>query len=314
LRQSTGLELLTAYLARFTPLDSLAHISFTGVEPAPLRSPLRTAAHLPVPSVRRSTDEEALDPLMSWMLSRAGLQPTAYRAAAMQRRVSACLRQLRVRSPESARELLERKPELLPLVLNTALIGVSEFFRDRPVFDYLRDWVLPALLETKDGLRVCSAGVSGGQEIYSVAILLAEAGVLENSRLIGVDCRPGAIARAREGSFGADDMAGVEAPRKEHFFQPTGVRWTALPVLKDRIEWRVEDLLNFEAGWTCDLILFRNVAIYFNEAHSHAVWTRLCDQLSDGGFLVTGKAEKPPTSLPLTRVAPSIYRKTLSEI
>lgn len=256
-------------------------------------------------------DKGASDPLISWVLERAGLQPGAYRAAAMQRRLSACLRQLKVPSTESARELLARKPDLVPVVLNTALIGVSEFFRDRPVFDYLKERVLPELLETKESLRVCSAGVSGGQELYSVAMLLAEAGMLANSRLLGLDCRASAIARAREGVFREDDMAGVETPRRERFFRQESGRWAVLPVLKDRIEWKVENLLTFEAGEPCDLVLFRNVAIYFTEAHSHSVWTRLCGQLADGGFLVTGKAERPPASLPLVRVAPSIYRKIL---
>lgn len=252
---------------------------------------------------------ETLEPLIAWMLEKGGVKPHAYRPSAMQRRVAACLRQLRVKTPGCARQLLERKPELLPFALNTALIGVSEFFRDQQVFDYVKASVLPELFKSNPGIRACSVGVSGGQEIYSLAILLAEAGALDDSELVGIDCRTDAITRAQRGIFNAEDMAGVEPARRERFFKPAGENWAVLPVLKKRIQWHIEDLLSFETEEPFDLILFRNVAIYFNEAHSAEAWLRLCGQLKPGGYVVTGKAEKPPLALPLTRIAPSIYRK-----
>jgi chemotaxis protein methyltransferase CheR len=259
-------------------------------------------------------DAGELDPLIAWLLGRAGLKSSAYRPTAMQRRVPACLRQLRVDSVESARALLERRPELLPVVLNTALIGVSEFFRDQPVFECVEKNVVPALARLRRSLRVCSAGVSGGQEIYSVAMLLAEAGVLGEAVLLGVDCRADAIRRAREGFYGAEDMSGVTPERRERFFEPSNGRWAVRPELKARIQWGIHDLLDFDAGGPCDLILFRNVAIYFNEPHSCGVWTHLCDQLAPGGFIVTGKAERPPSALPLVRIGPSVYRKASFDI
>lgn len=313
-----GGELFDPYVSQTS--DNLTHISFTGVDLA-IRRPPVTAFLRPASAVKmtaskpggaRAMDEGVLDPLMAWMLERAGLQPAAYRPAAMQRRVSACLRQLRVTSADSARALIERRPEMLPFALNTVLIGVSEFFRDRPVFDYLKTAVLPELARTGGALRVCSAGASGGQELYSVAMLLAEAGLLERSELLGVDCRADAIRRAQAGVYGPDDMAGVETARRERFFQPMDSRWAVRAELKQSARWHVADLLAFEAGGPCDLILFRNVAIYFNETHSAEAWERLCAQLAPGGFLVTGKAEKPPASLPLTRLVPSIYRKNLT--
>ncbi len=246
---------------------------------------------------------------MAWMLGRAGLQPAAYRAGAMQRRVTACLRRLRVTSPDSARALLERKPELLPVVINSVLVGVSEFFRDRPVFDFVAGNVLPELLQTRTRLRVCSAGVSGGQELYSMAMLLAEAGVLEQSELLGVDCRPDAIRRARGGLFRAEDMVGVAEARRARFFRMTEGKWEISRVLKKRIQWDLQDLLYLDVGEPCDVILFRNVAIYLNDHHGAQAWKRLLDQLAPDGFIVTGRAERPPGSLPLVRVAPSIYQK-----
>lgn len=246
------------------------------------------------------------------MLGRAGLQPDAYRAVAMRRRVTACLRRLRVTSPHCARALLERKPELLPVMINTALIGTSEFFRDRVVFDELAATVLPGLLKTRTRLRICSAGVSTGQELYSVAILLAEAGALQAAELVGVDCRPEALRRARGGLYRAEEMTGVDPERRARFFGQVEGSWEVDRVIKKRIQWINQDLLALDIGAACDLILFRNVAIYLNNRHGAAAWSRLVGQLVPGGYIVTGRAERPPAGLPLLRVAPSVFKKFAS--
>jgi chemotaxis protein methyltransferase CheR len=259
--------------------------------------------------VLRPMDEGELDPWIGWVLGQAGLKSSAYRPAAMQRRIPACLRHLRVNSTASARELLERRPELIAPVLNTALIGVSGFFRDQPVFECVENVVVPRLAGLRRPVRVCSAGVSGGQEIYSVAMLLAEAGMLADAILGGVDCRPDAIRQARAGHYGADEMSGVTDARRSRFFRMSDDRWTVVPELQERIRWRVRDLLVFDPEETWDLILFRNVAIYLNEPHGFDMWSRLWNRLSPGGFIVTGKAERPPATLPLIRLGPSVYRK-----
>jgi chemotaxis methyl-accepting protein methylase len=189
------------------------------------------------------------------------------------------------------------------------LIGVSGFFRDQPVFECIEKIVVPRLAGLRRPVRVCSAGVSGGQEIYSVAMLLAEAGMLADAMLAGVDCRPDAIRQARAGHYDFDDMSGVTNARRGRFFRMSDDRWAVLPELKERIRWCVRDLLVFDPEETCDLILFRNVAIYLNEPHGSGIWSRLWSRLSPGGFIVTGKAERPPATLPLIRVGPSVYRK-----
>lgn len=302
-----------------TILETLAHISFTGAEPAPrsrrLFGGMRPGAGggekaaMVATAAGAEREEPPLDPFMAWMLARAGLNPAAYRAGAMQRRVGACLRRLRVSSPQCAHALVERNPHLLPVVLNTALIGVSEFFRDRPVFDYMAERVLPELLAARPRLRVCSVGVSGGQELYSVAMLLAEANALGEAELVGIDCRAEALRDAQRGLYDEDDMTAIDETRRGNFFFEKDGRWAISPVIKERIRWRQEDLFTVAMGEPCELILFRNVAIYFDERHGAEAWSRLFGQLAPGGFIVTGKAERPPANLPLVRVAHSVYQK-----
>jgi chemotaxis methyl-accepting protein methylase len=252
---------------------------------------------------------EPLDPFIPWLLARSGLEAPAYRPGFLQRRLPACLRRLRVSSGAEARALVERRPEMRESALSTLLIGVSDFFRDPPVFDFLRQSTLPSLLSARSGLRVCSLGVSHGQELYSVAMLLAEFSALERSALLGVDCRQDAIAHAAVGRFDERELSGLEEHLRERYFIAEGSRWRIRAELRDRISWRTGDAFSLAQEEFWDVILFRNVAIYL-ETEAHApLWRQIGKQLADGGVLVTGKAEQPPASAGLRRITPCIYQR-----
>jgi chemotaxis protein methyltransferase CheR len=298
-------------------LLNLENISFTGVE-APARSrrlrehPRAVPADGSRPSFAPAGPEDALDPLVQWVLEQAGLDPQIYRTRTMARRLASCRRQLGTDSVEVAREKIARQPRLLSAALNTLLIGVTEFYRDRAVFDQLRHVVLPELMETRLGLRVYAPGVSSGPELYSVALLLAECGALERSDLLGIDCRPDAISWARAGLYPEAALDAVPAAWRMRYFEPLHGAWRVRPELARSVQFQVANLFGYTELASWDLILFRNVAIYFDERHAARAWELLCDQLAPGGFLVTGKAEKPPPHLPLERSSPSIYRKVNS--
>lgn len=297
---------------------SLSFIHFEGVATPPRLRHAGTAAtghsHFS-PSIGTDHRPQAVsdspakpESFVTWLLERAGLFPDVYRAAPLHRRLPALLRRLRVRSPEAARTLLEAKPELMLAALNSMLIGTSSFFRDATVFDCLRERLLPELLQTRDNVRVFGAGVSGGHEIYSVAILLAEAGRLEGSSLVGVDCRPGAIERARQGYFEESELEEIRSVwRDRYFYTDRGLR-RANEGLRCSVRWHCADLFAFPLP-ACDLILFRNLAIYLEARSAGLMWEKLCSALTPGGLLITGKAEKPPDTLPLRCLFKSIYQK-----
>jgi chemotaxis protein methyltransferase CheR len=299
----------------------LTHVRFVGIEPASRARVRRDPVFRPGTWRQPAGHGErrvgvgarefvALDPFLAWLLARAGIDSRAYRVGALQRRLPACLRQLRVSSVEAARALIESKPELLPQALSTILIGVSEFFRDHEVFKRLQTTFLPELLRKRAFLRVCAAGVSTGQELYSVAMLLAEAGALNGSYLLGIDLRADAIASARTGRFDDREVNRLAPAFREQYFRPDGANWMVRDELRANTNWRVADLFAHSASGPWDLIVFRNVAIYFDPARGGMVWERLCSELRPGGVLVCGKAENPPESLPFRRVAPCIYQKT----
>ncbi len=300
-------------------MHRLDHIHFAGIDSRPLPrrerfSRSRTSAPFVPVSTRiasRFTDAVAIDPLLIWLLRQAGLDPETYRASSLQRRLPACLRQLRAATGEEGLRMLQERPELLPRVLDVLLIGMTGFFRDPAVFERLAA-LLDERLRTRagPGLRVYSAGCSDGRELYSIAMLLAERGALARSRLTGLDCRSRALEQAREGLFRADDLEGLEAGWRRYFLAE-GDGFRIQSKLRYGIEWRQGDLFTHREK-ECDLILCRNVAIYLRPARGAAAWEEFHRQLAPGGLLVTGKAEKPPASLGLRSLAPSIYQKVRS--
>lgn len=249
------------------------------------------------------------DSLIRWLYGHFGIAADMIQPAVLSRRNQACLRRAGVWSGSAARDHLAAHPEELGKALDVALLGVSSFFRDPGVFEQLRELLRSEVYEKQAGLRVLSAGASDGQELYSLAMLLDEDGLLEQSSLLGVDCRGPALERARAGQFREDQLQSLTPSRRARYFRRIGTKYVAQPFLRQRIEWRQGNILAFDEPPHFDLILCRNLAIYLTPEWAAKLWSGLTGILIPGGLLVTGKAEKPPAPLPLKCLSPCIYRK-----
>jgi chemotaxis methyl-accepting protein methylase len=293
--------------------DQLRHVSFVGrptttpPRPAPRAKPPASPAGKEV--VARRTHPPGQ--FISWVLERAGLVAESYRGEPLGRRVSACLRALHATTEQQGRQILEQRPELLPSAVSALLIGVTSFFRDAAVFDALRAEVLPDLAARGRALRVWSAGCSNGAELYSLAILLAQAGLLEvhghKSFLLGSDCRHDAMEQARAGLYSSKDLENVKPSDRDRCFDGVGTLWRPIEALRRGVHWKVSDVgRRIEEGpW--DLVLWRNMAIYLQPDSAAVVWRGLASVLAPRGVLVVGKAEQPPAELPLICISRCIY-------
>lgn len=288
-------------------MHDLSYISFEGKVSTRPQRPAATGACSPALAVPAAAPEARLHDFISWVLGRTGLDAAAYRPQPLHRRLPACLRALKVYSPLAARELLERKPQLLAKVVNSLLIGVTEFFREPDVFDALPAQVLPALAGRNRRLRIWSAACSTGAELYSMAILLSEAGLLERSCLLGSDCRAEAIERAELGLYEAAMLKPVRSAIRDKYFEPAGQGWRPIAALRRQVHWKVADLLAGVEDGPWDIILWRNSAIYLKPARAETVWRQLASVLAPQGVLIAGKADRPPLAAGLTRVARCTY-------
>lgn len=279
------------------------HLYFEGTQPARTRRrralrPMRTQAVAP---------SAAGDPFFAWLFARAGIAAERYRLAPVERRLAACLRAVGARTVEDAYQRIDSDSALLEVAINTVLLGVTEFVRDGGVFDAIESEIISKWRYTTPKPRVWSAACSDGPELFSVAVLLAEAGLIHNAKLMGTDCRRSAICKARTGVFPAGAVGRLCASRAR-YFDIRGGQAIAASQLRESMEWSVADLFDGVEPGPWDLILWRNMAIYLTADASEQIWSALIQELSHNGYIVVGKADYPPAGLPLRRVAPCIYK------
>ena len=246
---------------------------------------------------------------VSWLLPKAGLDPKAYRGETLRRRLPACLRFLRAATTSQAQRILEMNPALMTAAVNVMLVGVTSFFRDPDVFQWLANEVLAAREGSGHRLYAWSAGCSEGPELYSLAILLAERGLLTQSYLLGTDCRSEAIEHARRGVYDEAGVRGVPELFLRRYFEEQDNGWALSPRIRGEARWGVSDILKGIEPGAWDIILFRNTSMYFRSEALAELWPRIESSLRPGGILILGRAERPTGVKRLAQVRPCIFKR-----
>ncbi len=194
----------------------------------------------------------------------------------------------------------------LDALLAQLTIGETYFFRHSEQFDALRQIVIPDILERNQGsrrLHIWSAGCATGAEPYSIAVLLQEFDARTVSwdvSILGTDVNRHFLARASEARFEDWAFRGVSEEFRQRYFRQAGKFWQIIPELKKRVTFQYHNLvkhifpslMNNLAAF--DLILCRNVMIYFDPLVTRTVLGRFHDSLVEGGWLVVGHAESNP--------------------
>jgi chemotaxis protein methyltransferase CheR len=290
---------------------SLEHIRFEGKPANRRKYPHAFGEKLNkdvVYPIRSEEDPTSLNEFAAWVLESIGLSPQGYRAAPINRRLAACLRTLKAGSLAEAHRLLMQDPDLHEKAIDSLLIGSTEFCRDAPVFEALQKIISFNLAAHEKPIRIWSAGCSNGAELYSIAMLLADAGLLKDSTLVGTDCRASAIREAQAGFCHETRVRSMDALLREKYIQRSGNQWCVTKSLHAQTQWRVKNLLAGCEKGPWDIILWRNMAIYLRHGSAHQVWNALIKELLIGGMVVVGKAERPPLSAGLKCISPCIYQ------
>ncbi|MFP4481843.1 MAG: CheR family methyltransferase [Thermovirgaceae bacterium] len=208
------------------------------------------------------------------------------------RRVHTLMRNWGFEEYDTFYDLLHEDPDRRKKFLDYITINVTEFFRNPPRWEMLREFVLPKLLVSgREGLRFWSAGCSSGEEPYSLAILALEAGV--DASVLAVDVDEGAIARAKAGVYGEKQLVNVpERLRRRYFRREKEGSYAVSQGVRDLVSFRRANLLTFPFPRDRHLVLCRNVVIYFSAETKRKLYEKFFDCLAPGGFLVVGTTEQ----------------------
>lgn len=209
------------------------------------------------------------------------------------------------------------EPELLREVIEAMAVGDTSFFRDRAAFAHLKDAVLPALLQSRAGLRklrLWSAGCATGQEAYSLAMLVKEsvpAGEGWTVEILATDISQEMLDVAKEGAYSQNEVQhGLGARRLVKYFSQAGDRWQISPELRNMVRYSRANLLDdFSEQGQFDVILCRNLLSCFDpQARMKALAALKAALRRDGTLYLGADEEALGLFLPVTGVAGAFTR------
>lgn len=238
--------------------------------------------------------------LAEFLRRRSGLLLPPRKASLIEGRLAPVARRFGFKNVHAlVRELRYARDALARAVTEAMTTNESSFFRDRHAFDHFRDVVLPPLLKTRTEtkrLRIWSAACAAGQEAYSLAMILADDGLVQKGwsiDLIATDLNSDSIARAEEGVYTAYEVQrGLSVRRLAQYFREEGTSWRVSDALRRMITFRAFNLLD-SFGWLDDLdvVLCRNVLIYLDQKAKAQVLDKISELLRPDGCLFVGHAE-----------------------
>jgi chemotaxis protein methyltransferase CheR len=221
-----------------------------------------------------------------------------YARASLKRRVTAALARFNCDTVSQLQDRVLHDPDMFPQLLDFLTVPVSEMFRDPTYFRLLRESVVP-VLRTYPSLKIWVAGCSTGEEVYSLAILLREEGLLARTLIYATDINPHTLQKATAGVYDVDRIAGfTEAHRKSGGNSSLSDYYTAAygravfdKSLKEHIVFSDHSLATDSVFAEVHLVSCRNVLIYFNRDLQDRAIGLFQEALCRKGFLGMGSKE-----------------------
>lgn len=232
------------------------------------------------------------------MQLRHGYDFSEYAPASLKRRIQQLVRTHGVASISELNSRLLHEDGFVARVIEGLSVPVSEMFRDPPVFRALRDKVFPVLASYPE-INIWQAGCAHGQEVYSLAILLEEAGLYERSRIYATDFNDAALAIATDGIYATREARDwsrnyMEAGGSHSLSDYYSARYDFIKLdkrLRRNVTFFNHNLVTDEVFCEAHLILCRNVLIYFSNPLQDRTLGLFRDSLVRGGFLCLGTRE-----------------------
>ena len=245
------------------------------------------------------------------MLRLTGLDLNAYKQTQMERRLRALMSKNGAQSFQQFYHMIEDDGSMLREFMDRMTINVSEMFRNPDQFNLLETKVVPELLKTSSSLRVWSAGCSYGQEPYSLAIILQEVAPRRSHKVTATDIDRCALESAQIGVYTELDVKCIRPDRKKIWLRSAGDKLAVSEQLKSMVEFGKLDLLKDAFPKGMDLILCRNVVIYFTDEAKSQLYKNFFASLKPGGYLFIGGTERIPDheTIGFTNPYPYFYRK-----
>ena len=236
------------------------------------------------------TDERAFLALTQKISKARGLSCESYKDKCLKRRIAVRMRARGVHTYEDYSRLLDSDAHEYQELLDALTINVTKFFRNAETWDALRPY-LRRLGETHGSLRIWSAGCASGEEPYTIAVLALDAlgdRAAQRVRIDATDIDRLSLERTRQAQYPAVAFSEMPVPLRRRYFRAD----QPLPIVRDLVEVRAHDLMREGPPHPpYNLIVCRNVVIYFERQAQERLFRVFVDGLVPGGVLLLGKVE-----------------------
>ena len=218
----------------------------------------------------------------------------SYKEKQMKRRIDALIAKNKYPGYSEYVEGLKKDSKLFEEFVNYLTINVSEFWRNPEQWDILEKNVLPDLIK-KSGktLKIWSAACSTGDEPYSLVMLLSRFMPLSNIKIIATDIDKQVLEKAKAGLYNEKSLAGLPKDLKDKYFTKIGLsNYQISEDIKKCVDFKQHNLLRDAYPDNVDLIVCRNVLIYFTDEAKDEIYRKFNKSLKSGGYLFVGSTEQ----------------------
>lgn len=221
-----------------------------------------------------------------------GIDLAQYKEAQMKRRLTTLRLKNGFNSFSDFYAAMMKDKVLFYEFLDRMTINVSEFWRNPNRWEVLRDVILPELQRSGRRLKLWSAACSTGEEPYTLAMILADKDILGQTGILATDIDEGALFKAKQGLYLERSLKDVPKDVAARYFKPEGSLFKVSDTLKKNVDFHKQNLLldKFDEGF--DLIICRNVMIYFTEEAKNKLYHKFSASLRPGGYLFVGSTEQ----------------------
>jgi len=242
---------------------------------------------------------------------KTGIDLSLYKERQMKRRIESLIKRNGKDTFEAYFDLLSKNKETFDEFINYMTINVSEFYRNIQQWDMLKAEIIPMLLKRKSSLKIWSAACSTGEEPYTLAMVLSHFFPIKDIKILAVDIDKEAINKAKNGLYTAKSIEGVPDEFKTKYFTKIGEAYKINDEIKRCVEYRQMNLLSDEYPKGMDLIVCRNVMIYFTEEAKDIMYHKFNGALDNGGVLFVGSTEQiiVPKKYNFTPIKTFFYQK-----
>ncbi len=239
--------------------------------------------------------KKAFKELLEKIYQDRGVNFKHYRKNLLKRRMALRLLANKVNSYSEYLKILVSNPDEYERLFEVLAINVSEFFRDPPLWKEIKN-ILRKIIEENNGknepILIWSAGCADGQEAYSLAILANEVNNIKVPfKIYATDIDKDSLNKAELGLYSSMDLKNVEEEILKKYFFPVGEKFKIKEEIKRFVEFKYLDLTSSECFRNLDMIICRNVFIYFTKPLQEQILSKFYEALKTGGYLIIGMSE-----------------------